>query len=341
MREAGILPLKSRSSYPERPRRSGRSALLILGMQTFTDFVEDGDASRMSVAETFLICCTGNYEVADTFVTIMNVKILTFNTGLLELSLGPLHFDVVPFVDERANFLPEALRRSGADVICLQEVFRLEDMERLRTLADIYPYIYVYEHKNITKRSGLCILSKYPFLVKAEMRFRTSGLEKFVRKGAVKIQITDGLYAGIEVVNAHFPYGGYGSYSQTLPRTVKMRAKNIRHLHKKIHSETNTTIVAGDFNFGPTVSPENFRLIKSLGYEQVSNGEITWDVENPLNLMFPASVSKTIDHIFVNKKRDFEFSVLQSIRVFDTEIEHNGVSFFLSDHFGVMCEIEL
>jgi len=269
------------------------------------------------------------------------VKILTFNTGLLELSVGSLHFDVVPYVNERIALLPEALRKTDADIICLQEIFRLEDMERLRSLSKAYPYMYVSDHRNVLKRNGLCILSKYPFAVKGEIRFKTAGVEKFIRKGAIRIRITDGEYKGLEVVNVHFPYGGFGSFSQTLPRTVRMRGKNIHRLHKKIHADARTTILAGDFNSGPRFSPENFRQIKSLGYEQISNGYITWDVENPLNLMFPASVSKTIDHIFINKKRDYEFSVVESIKVFDTSIEHNGQSYFLSDHFGVLCDVQL
>ena len=269
------------------------------------------------------------------------MKILTFNTGLLELSVGKLSFDVVPFVEERAALLPHYLKDIDADVICLQEIFRLEDMDILRTISDIYPYIYVSDHKNILKRNGLSILSKHPFKVTHELRYKTKGVEKFVKKGAVKVQITEGEYSGIEVVNTHFPYGGFGSSSQTLRSTVRLRNKNIQHLHKKIHKEHTTTIIAGDFNFGPNIAPENYKKILSLGYEKVSNGDITWDVENPLNLMFPTSVSKSIDHIFVNQKRDFEFSVVESTRVFDSLLQIEGKPAFLSDHFGLLCDIEL
>jgi exonuclease III len=269
------------------------------------------------------------------------VKILTFNTGLLELSVGKLSFDVVPYVEERAQLLPVYLKEADADVVCLQEIFRLEDMEILRTISDTYPHMYVSDHKNILKRNGLCIMSKHPFEVTHELKYKTKGVEKFVKKGAVKIRITEGMYTGVEVVNTHFPYGGFGSSSQTLRSTVRLRNKNIQQLHKKIHKENTTTIVAGDFNFGPNIAPENYRKVLSLGYEKVSNGDITWDVENPLNLMFPTSVSKSIDHIFVNEKRDLDFSVLESARVFDTPIKIDGKPAFLSDHFGLLCDIEL
>ena len=269
------------------------------------------------------------------------MKILTFNTGLLELSVGKLSFDVVPFVEERAQLLPSYIKEADADIVCLQELFRVEDMEILKTLHEIYPHMYFSDQKNIFKRNGLAILSKHSFDVKREIKFKTRGLEKFVTKGAVKVMITGGEYKGTEVVNTHFPYGGFGSSSETLPSTIRMRNRNIKHLHKKIHSESKTTILAGDFNFGSRVAPENFHLIKSLGYQEISNGDVTWDVENPLNLMFPASVSKTIDHIFINKKRDYEFSVTNSIRVFDTAITINNNPAFLSDHFGLLCDIQL
>ncbi len=265
------------------------------------------------------------------------MKILTFNTGLLELSVGKLSFDVVPLVEERAQLLPEHLRVINADVVCLQEIFRIEDMEILHTLQDIYPYMYFSNHKNILKRSGLATLSKYPFTHGREIRYKTAGVEKLVRKGAIKIQIADGPYAGIEVVNTHFPYGGFGVYSQTMPHTIKMRNQNIEKLHKRIANTQRTTIVSGDFNFGRHVAPANFHKMEDLGYQEVSNGDITWDVENPLNLMFPSSVSKTIDHIFINKKRDYECSVTERSRVFDTPIVINGEQTYLSDHFGITC----
>lgn len=269
------------------------------------------------------------------------VKILTFNTGLMELSVGSLSFDFVPHVEERAVLLLDALLEADADVVCLQEIFRREDMELLRTLSGVYPHMYFSDHENPLKRSGLCILSKNSFSVEKVMKFKTVGFEKFVKKGAVKILLTEGPYSGTEIVNVHFPYGGFGSYSQTIPSTVRKREKNIRHMHKRIHSESSTVVVAGDFNFGPTISPQNMRSIKALGYEEISNGDITWDVENPLNRLFPASVSVVIDHIFINKKRDSEFSVIESKRIFDMPFETKNGPLFLSDHFGLLCEFEM
>ena len=269
------------------------------------------------------------------------MKILTFNTGLLELSVGKISFDVVPFVEERAVLLPEYITNINADIVCLQEIFRLEDMDKLRSISEMYPYMYFSDHKNLLKRNGLCILSKHSFKTLGTVRFKTKGVEKFVQKGAVRIQITEGEYKGVEVVNTHFPYGGFGSSSQTLRSTVRLRNKNIQQLHKKIYDEKITTIIAGDFNFGPTITPENYNKMKLLGYEKISLDKITWDVENPLNLMFPTSVSKSIDHIFINKKQDLDFSILSNKRVFDSSFKIGGKDAFLSDHFGQLCELEL
>ena len=276
-----------------------------------------------------------------TFGTITCVKLLTLNTGLLEIAMGPLHIDLVPKLRARAEALPSSIVAFDPDVVCLQEVYRKEDSDMLKERMKMYPYTYHSPNENVLRNTGLCIMSKYPFQVLEELDFKASGVEKIVPKGAVKIQLTDGPYKDVVIVNVHFPYGGFGSDSQTRWSTIKKRNNNLEYMDRHVSSATEKVIVAGDFNFGEDIAQENYEKMLSFGYESISNGSITWDVDNPLNMMFPLSISQSIDHIFLS---DAFMEALQSqscIRVLDTPVETSKGPLFLSDHFGLLCNIEI
>jgi len=269
------------------------------------------------------------------------VKLLTFNTGLLEVAVGPLHIDLVPKLRARVEALPAAILDLDPDVICLQEVYRKVDSDTLKERTKVYPYTYRSPHEYMLKNTGLCIMSKYPFQLLEELDFRASGVEKIVAKGAVKIQLTDGPHKGMVIVNVHFPYGGFGSDSQTRWSTIKKRNSNIEYLDRHVSTSAERVLVAGDFNFGQDIAQENYEKMVSTGYTNISNGSITWDVDNPLNMFFPLSVSQSIDHIFLNNHFMETLTNQSCTRVFDTQVETNKGPLFLSDHFGLLCDIQL
>jgi len=272
---------------------------------------------------------------------IIDVKLLTLNTGLLEIAMGPLHIDLVPKLRARSEALPASIVELDPDVVCLQEVYRKEDSDMLTERTKIYPYTYKSPHTNILKNTGLFIMSKYPFKLLEELDFKASGVEKIVAKGAVKIQLTEGPYKDVVIVNVHFPYGGFGSDSQTRWSTIKKRNNNLEYMNRHVHSSSEKVIVTGDFNFGQDIAMENYEKMLSFGYENISNGSITWDVNNPLNILFPLSVSQSIDHIFLSTAFMETLQSQSCTRVFDTPVETPRGPLFLSDHFGLLCEIEI
>ena len=71
------------------------------------------------------------------------MKIVTYNAGLLNLKMAGISLKKVPaFIEERCKVLPTVLRESGADIICLQEVFEYRHREFLKKeLSDLYPYV--------------------------------------------------------------------------------------------------------------------------------------------------------------------------------------------------------
>jgi endonuclease/exonuclease/phosphatase family metal-dependent hydrolase len=269
------------------------------------------------------------------------VKLLTFNTGFLEVGVGPIHIDLVPKIKVRSESLPQAIFELNPDIVCLQEVYKQSDAEMLKEQTKVYPYTYKSPGEHISKNAGLFIMSKYPFRVLEELDFRASGFEKIVAKGAVKIKITEGPYTDVVVVNVHFPYGGFGSDSQTKWSTIKKRNSNLEYLDRHVSSTSEKVVVVGDFNFGPDIAQENYEKMLSFGYSNISNGSITWDVKNPLNIMFPLSVSQSIDHIFLSNLFQKSLQKQSCRRVLDEPVETKKGPMYLSDHFGLMCDIEL
>jgi len=260
---------------------------------------------------------------------------------LLKIAVGPLHIDLVPKLRARAEALPASIIALDPDVICLQEVYRKEDSDRLTEQMKMYPYIYHSPSGYVLHNVGLCIMSKYPFKTLEELAFNASGVEKIVPKGAVKIKITDGPYTDVMIVNVHFPYGGFGSNSQTRRSTIKKRNDNLVYMDRYVSSSTEKVIVAGDFNFGPDIAQENHEKMLSFGYTNISDKSITWDVHNPLNMMFPLSVSQSIDHVFLNTAFVNSLQSQSCKRVFDLPVETSKGPLFLSDHFGLLCDITL
>jgi len=103
-------------------RNMKRSLLLLIAVlgavaACSTETSDDGDSSE------------------DAFTEGTSIKIASFNAGLVRGG--------VALVDERVPLIAPAIEKTGADVICLQEVWGDEDYEKIRaSLADKYPHAF-------------------------------------------------------------------------------------------------------------------------------------------------------------------------------------------------------
>ena len=79
-----------------------------------------------------------------------SLDVITYNLGLAHT--------FVPLAKERLPYLVEALKKSQADVLCLQEVWTKKDQKKiLKGLKDIYPYSFKTQIKNVkSKRRPTC-----------------------------------------------------------------------------------------------------------------------------------------------------------------------------------------
>lgn len=266
---------------------------------------------------------------------------MTFNVGLTRLIFTPFNYNFVPRVAERVAILPGALRAELADVICLQEVFESRLFKKLRAeLRESYPYAY-HDNKGWKLfNKGLAIFSKYPFEHIGEVGFKTIGVEKFVRKGASVVRFLGGPHKDLVLANVHFPYGGYVGTAQAFAPIVTLRNRAIEHLHQVLERVGSLVVMAGDFNFGPTVAEQNYEYLLSLGYTNVTGEAVSWDPKNPLNKLFPLVKEHALDHIFVNTRFGERLGEFTHRVLFTEPVPlHHGGTTHLSDHYGVMATV--
>jgi endonuclease/exonuclease/phosphatase family metal-dependent hydrolase len=164
------------------------------------------------------------------------LRILTFNTWLLRTPLG---FDLAKDVEERFVRLPESLAETGADIICLQEVWcpklRASLSAKMAALAypfslgsapkrsrHIHPLWAVREHFG----NGLMIYSRFPIVAEhtpLEFRAFTRLDEFFIRKGAVCAEVQISKSQKLLVCNSHLGAVSFSSSARSYNRAHELR----------------------------------------------------------------------------------------------------------------------
>lgn len=271
------------------------------------------------------------------------MRILTFNTGCAQLRLGPIRIDLVPRLAKRLHALAEELRSIDADIVCLQEVFRADHARILaRALAERYPFSWHDPARGFRYNSGLLVFSKHPVEHAGSHQARARGVEVVAPKGAAFFTLSDGPHAGVAFANVHLPYGGFSGTSPEDRWTIEHRNQDLITIDEKLRALSDRPLMVGDLNFGPNCAPENHTFLQSLGYISLTAHAISWDVSNPLNLLFKDAWSKSIDHIALHGGLLERIAGHTHELVFDREVRLScGTPSFLSDHYGHLCELRL
>ncbi len=296
----------------------------------------------------------------------LNFKVLTYNTGLLRINLPFYTFEFTQYLEERLSTIPKEITTLNPDIVALQEVFLSEHKNILISkLKKIYPFYY----SNFSKRllwlgDGLLLLSKFPITNSYYSHFKKAPfLEKIlVKKGFTKSTIIMPNKLKLGIINTHTTAGGLFHKPESL------KAENYRFSEQEEikYAVTNDKslpyIILGDFNCSPSVSAINFKHLLNQGWVSTydslhsknktlldENKYPTWEIENPLNTSSPHSESpnQRIDHIFMSRKANEIYDVVDSTIVLRNPIVHidcpNNKSNHTpkitpSDHYGILTE---
>ncbi len=283
------------------------------------------------------------------------LKLLTYNTGLARFVLWGKSIEPMPYVSERADYLPEFLAALDADVIALQEIYEAVHRTNLAAaLAAIYPHVMLFDAQSpLGLNDGLMLLSKYPIDYRSFIAFDDSLLDDrfFTRKGYTRCVIETPL-GRFTVFNVYTMAGGLFRHPER-PGIDRLRQRQVDQLVANVkHENGNNMVLLGDFNTGPQVSPSNYASLLHAGFVDVyvatehASGEpaVTWDPQNPLNVNSPHRMCppQRIDHILLDERS------LESIRIRSSNIvghEHvvpttAGQLVTPSDHYGLLTELE-
>jgi endonuclease/exonuclease/phosphatase family metal-dependent hydrolase len=285
-------------------------------------------------------------------------RLLTLNTGLFRLRIGPWSFlDPIPHPATRVHHLADAVRSVQPDIIAFQEVYADRDLDRLRSeLGAEFPYyISARDYTSfprIRSHSGLSVFSRFPFSHHAHVSLDEAAIDErpFMGKGFLVADIETPC-GTLTLSNMHLTSGGIFRN----PRAARMSAVRngqidqiAEHLLRRPHA---LRIMTGDLNAGPDVSPENYQRVLHHGFvdawdlhptPDTRTKHVTWEITNPLNNreFHKTDVPQRIDHVFIHPNGlDHVHIERTEVVLHEPTVPTKRGLVTVSDHYGLITDL--
>lgn len=311
-----------------------------------------------------------------TFEQAREISVITFNTGLLQLNVGPIDIDLVSCVEERrkaqqktifAN-VPGAFIRNLKDenkgfVLNLQEVWNEETYNLFKRSADKLGLATIprFFSPTTVEASGLVTVTNLDVQGYAFVPFKTNHSVK--SKGMLKLNLALG-NDQFSIINTHTDYSDF-------KKPYQSHMAQLQELAEFSKADPNILIVSGDLNAGPDTGfrAETYNSSQQLWrdsfmshldgvFETVFDESApTWSNANKVATTLPAftqflegvknwdDLDGALDHILWRSQKRIQL-VEQSL-VFDQEVDIPSTCYLetdklhLSDHFGVHAQFKL
>ncbi len=278
--------------------------------------------------------------------------VLTLNAGLTAVDiLGVRFYEDARHLDARAAALAPALRSVAADIVALQEVLTRRAKRRLAAaLHDLYPHAAGVEEDSHIFGSGLLILSRFPVDDRACLPFASQMFDErvFAPRSLLACTVDVPVCGPCRVATLHTTAGGaLRPFADR--RTQRCRASQLADVLRQVDGAAGhaATILAGDFNCGPTVVPDLYRSFLDAGFRDAhvevngsdeSAGGGTWDPANPLNAAAAARTAHRIDHVFLREPGPARLRAARAALVLQEPCValDDGRVIPISDHYGLL-----
>jgi endonuclease/exonuclease/phosphatase family metal-dependent hydrolase len=260
-----------------------------------------------------------------------NLKILSWNIYMLP--------SIVPGKEgklERARAIVEELRKDSFDIIVFQEAFLPEARAIISEgLKDIYPNVYGPANSGgftIRTNSGIWIISKIEMKLLNTVQFKNCALNDcFARKGAM---LLEGVWNNkpFQILGTHLQADGFD----------KIREKQMDQIYMELLSEFKRDsvpqILCGDMNTESEMKAHYCAMLDCLNAEDGDISSIekcSYDGENnPLAQSFGVNKKINYDYILVRNNG----AKMKTTKRFVSVIKKGKR--FLSDHYGIVCELK-
>lgn len=192
------------------------------------------------------------------------LRVLTYNLGLLDRWFPFTHVGA-PYMGPRRERLPKELLAQDFDVICLQEIWELEDIDRFAAEAKERGYALYPGSEKKHIQHGLAILVRESILGDAEQERHEEQFEAqreieffpgpLVKRGFLRWSFT------------HADTGRrihvYTTHMTSFPELWHERLAQARAIGGavKAHDDDDIALVTGDFNAGPYYPDESFGAV--------------------------------------------------------------------------------
>ncbi|XP_043255982.1 putative neutral sphingomyelinase [Colletes gigas] len=259
----------------------------------------------------------------------------------------------IPYVSKdrkaRIEAIAEKFTVENYDIICLQEVWSVEDFKMIKTkIQEQLPYSH-YFHSGVLG-SGICMLSRYPI---QDVMFHKWPLNGYVHKihhgdwfggkgiGLCRLKIHD-MNVNVYTVHLHAEYNCHND--EYIAHRV-LQAFDTAQFIRMTCGGTDFAILGGDLNAGP--QDLAYRLIcgvadladacsnssNNLGTNMCANNSYT---SSKLARTFPKG--KRIDHILYLGSKNHKIEVTNFQHPFPNRIPYKDFSY--SDHEAIMASFK-
>ncbi|CDJ42675.1 endonuclease/exonuclease/phosphatase domain-containing protein, putative [Eimeria tenella] len=199
------------------------------------------------------------------------LSLLSFNAGLLEYKLCGLRvYQNPPFTQRRLHHIPAAILSTGADIICLQEVYGENHADFIiESTRHKLPFVgRRTSGGRFALHNGLMVLSKFPIVHTQFHKFEdVTYIERcFASKGMLEVAIDVPSIGVIAVFNIHLASGAVDPESRYVE---DVRAAEIRQLLKACDAAADrghVPLVIGDLNAAPHLCASNYKCFVERGW---------------------------------------------------------------------------
>ena len=263
-------------------------------------------------------------------------------------SIASLNTLGVPFLSpypvDRYIGLCQAFERLRADIINLQEVHTYNLFHLLKKNLPSYPYV-AYERALLGPRGGLVTLSRYPlekvqftpFTHPEPMIQRLLYANPITHKGSLMAKIQG---KALLIYNTHLIPNRKGNWSREnkMYQTHEKQLEELSNLIAQAAYKENYVVVSGDFNI-----PKSSDLYTHFLDISHARDIFAADDTPTFHAEFLPSGKKAhrIDYIFLYPE-EAAMTIHASSLLFQNKVTlRNGKTAYLSDHLGLMAELEL